>query len=669
MILSAGEYVMASDLAIPAGLTLKIEPGVKLCYGQFGSGWKIVIPLSSKLQAQGEANNPVDLGVNFEIYASGTGVYDAEFTYSLFRQGSITGINTPLLNFVNCTLLGITFPAPIQGQFKNSIYHTQGGMAENDFIQNLDGLTISYSSVPSAHDGVGVFWKNSLIDSNTGYPKSISPCINAGDPQSPLDPDGTRADMGAFYFNLSSAIKVPQDYASIQDALNAASEGDVVMVSNGTYQGNIQIPTGVRLMGADPANKPVISNTANTGNLITTLGNALIENFIITNQGMDRTGRCLYADNLAFAAVIGLKDCKFFNSSDNSELIAIRNPDSALYMYNVKFLNNANNAKVLSMSINRNNPNYKSWFKNCQIKNNTGIEQLFSFVGVEPFSYQKVRIAESIFEDNGTDFLIYHSSSAGLMHGDTYHLLIEKCALCGNQGQIKIESKSNLNIEKTIIYNNSPSSMLAAGQSKLKLHNSIFWQNDGLITRQDNATLNVDYTDTGECYSGPGTGNINSDPLFINTELGDYRTKWYSPCKDTGDPASSLDPDGTRADMGAFSDHPQPTVGTVSPTSIAQASRLYLAIYGSELGAETPVSIRNLGGTGPDPKITTSAANEVIYNNGNPVAIKNLISVSSDAALGKRNITLGRNNEVVINAAIEIIPRSPKPQPQPIASE
>ena len=30
---------------------------------------------------------------------------------------------------------------------------------------------------------------------------STSPCINAGDPASPRDPDSTRADMGAYFFN------------------------------------------------------------------------------------------------------------------------------------------------------------------------------------------------------------------------------------------------------------------------------------------------------------------------------------------------------------------------------------------------------------------------------------------------------------------------------------
>ncbi|HOF60271.1 MAG TPA: right-handed parallel beta-helix repeat-containing protein [Candidatus Latescibacteria bacterium] len=49
-----------------------------------------------------------------------------------------------------------------------------------------------------------------------------------------------------------------------------------------------------------------------------------------------------------------------------------------------------------------------------------------------------------------------------------------------------------------------------------------------------------------------GTGNINADPLFVNAAEGDYRLTAYSPCVNTGDPAGIPDPNGTRADMGAF---------------------------------------------------------------------------------------------------------------------
>jgi hypothetical protein len=47
-------------------------------------------------------------------------------------------------------------------------------------------------------------------------------------------------------------------------------------------------------------------------------------------------------------------------------------------------------------------------------------------------------------------------------------------------------------------------------------------------------------------------GNISSDPLFSNLFEGDYRLQPGSPCIDTGDPQSPDDPDGSRADMGAY---------------------------------------------------------------------------------------------------------------------
>ena len=56
-----------------------------------------------------------------------------------------------------------------------------------------------------------------------------------------------------------------------------------------------------------------------------------------------------------------------------------------------------------------------------------------------------------------------------------------------------------------------------------------------------------------------GTGNISADPLFVEPIFpGDYRLTADSPCIDTGNPFSPLDPDGTRADMGACYYHQYP---------------------------------------------------------------------------------------------------------------
>mgnify|MGYP002528324992 CR=1 FL=1 len=49
-----------------------------------------------------------------------------------------------------------------------------------------------------------------------------------------------------------------------------------------------------------------------------------------------------------------------------------------------------------------------------------------------------------------------------------------------------------------------------------------------------------------------GDGNIFVDPLFTDPDNGDYSLLASSPCIDTGNPESDLDPDGTIADMGAI---------------------------------------------------------------------------------------------------------------------
>ena len=49
------------------------------------------------------------------------------------------------------------------------------------------------------------------------FPKpdsTMSPCIDAGDPTSPLDPDGTIADMGAYYFNQNVSVDDPQEMSN-----------------------------------------------------------------------------------------------------------------------------------------------------------------------------------------------------------------------------------------------------------------------------------------------------------------------------------------------------------------------------------------------------------------------------------------------------------------------
>ncbi len=49
----------------------------------------------------------------------------------------------------------------------------------------------------------------------------------------------------------------------------------------------------------------------------------------------------------------------------------------------------------------------------------------------------------------------------------------------------------------------------------------------------------------------PGAGNFDADPIFVAPKTHDHHLKAGSPCIDVGDPMD-LDPDGSRADVGAF---------------------------------------------------------------------------------------------------------------------
>ena len=98
-----------------------------------------------------------------------------------------------------------------------------------------NSITIAYSDVQGGEAGIvtnnngTVNWLDGNIDADplfadpqngdfhltwTNFPipdSTMSPCIDTGDPNSPLDPDSTRADMGAYYFNQNVSVDDPQD--------------------------------------------------------------------------------------------------------------------------------------------------------------------------------------------------------------------------------------------------------------------------------------------------------------------------------------------------------------------------------------------------------------------------------------------------------------------------
>jgi parallel beta-helix repeat protein len=126
---------------------------------------------------------------------------------------------------ISCTIIGISvifcdFYNNINGNFANP----PPGWGEIDTI-NFNGdscdIFLNIFQNPLFADPLNgnfqITWSNFPIPDSTK-----SPCIDAGDPASPLDPDSTIADIGAFYFDQSG---VPVDNLII-----TISNNDIILL-------------------------------------------------------------------------------------------------------------------------------------------------------------------------------------------------------------------------------------------------------------------------------------------------------------------------------------------------------------------------------------------------------------------------------------------------------
>jgi outer membrane protein assembly factor BamB len=163
--------------------------------------------------------------------------------------------------------------------------------------------------------------------------------------------------------------------------------------------------------------------------------------------------------------------------------------------------------------------------------------------------------------------------------------VIRKNVFIGNTGQAIETNNSWAEVSNnTIVNNGSGADGYGYYSPSPTYNNCIIWGNGDDLTRTAYAT----YSCIGN--GDTGTGNISSDPLFVDPEKGDFHLQALSPCIDAGDTASTKDPDGTRTDMGAFY-FSKIATGIDSPNDLSTPSAFSLSQnYPNPFNQETTIN-------------------------------------------------------------------------------
>lgn len=168
-----------------------------------------------------------------------------------------------------------------------------------------------------------------------------------------------------------------------------------------------------------------------------------------------------------------------------------------------------------------------------------------------------VRIADNVIRENtalgsGGGILVRSSSVPVVLLGNE----IAGNSASANGGGLLCKEASSVALARNTLGRNEAGSHgggISLEQASATVVNSILWENSAsagpAIYLWEGGAVAVTYSDIEGGWAG--IGNIDGDPAFVLAARGEYRLRWESPCIDAGHP-DSLDPDGTRGDMGAY---------------------------------------------------------------------------------------------------------------------
>jgi parallel beta-helix repeat protein len=101
-------------------------------------------------------------------------------------------------------------------------------------------------------------------------------------------------------------IVVPDDYSTIQEAVDAAHEGDVVFVKSGTYSESVSIDQPISLVGEDPATTTIIGDYRLNGTVVLVRhDNVSVTGFTVQPSAYSFSRKGVHLLHVRYCSVVG----------------------------------------------------------------------------------------------------------------------------------------------------------------------------------------------------------------------------------------------------------------------------------------------------------------------------------------------------------------------------
>lgn len=316
---------------------------------------------------------------------------------------------------------------------------------------------------------------------------------------------------------LASIIRVPADHPTIQGGIDAAANGDTVLVDPGTYFESVDfygkniVLGSLFLITGDTSyvSQTVIDGSRSRGSAATfangedstavlagftlTHGRASIGGGIYCNRSNPTLVHLIVTGNRAeYAGGVGC-----YESSPTLINVIIHGNvarwSSALYCHRYS------SPKLVNVSVTANRTTFQAGWIYCH----------------DYSSPTFVNVTISANTSNGEEI-------AGIFCSNDSHPTFENAILWNDSDNEIILRQYGLPSSVTLSYCN-----VRSGEDAI-----VAAENGNIVWPQ---------------------GNIDADPLFVDLDNNDFRLKRNSPSIDAGNPSSEYtDPDGSRNDMGAF---------------------------------------------------------------------------------------------------------------------